>query len=307
MSTGVVFNIQHFSLHDGPGIRTTVFLKGCPLDCIWCHNPESKSGKPQLAWIESQCLYCGRCEAVCEQKVHSFVSEKDGFFQKNTAFDRCVACGLCVNACPGLALELMGKNSSVEDVIKEVERDSPFYINSNGGMTLSGGEPAFQPAFSRELLESAKKLGIHTAIETSGLANWKVYDSFLPWLDLVLFDIKQMDPEKHRLLTGHSNNLIHENLRKFCSAGCSADVIVRTPVIPGCNDDFENYHALAKFLQTFERCPRVELLPYNPLAGAKHPRIGKQYALKIEESDGLAPELLCNLLIEQGIEAKVLR
>jgi len=302
MAQGVIFNTQRFSLHDGPGIRTTVFLKGCPLDCAWCHNPESKKVKPQLAWAETRCIGCGLCEKVCEQGVHSH--NETG---KLVAFDKCVACGACVEACPSMALEMMGKTVTSEEVMEEVIRDLPFYTSSGGGMTLSGGEPAMQPEFASALLHAAKEQGIHTAMETAGHIDWRVYERFLPDLDMVLYDSKQMDSDRHKAYTGQPNTKIHENLRKFCAADKTVEVIVRTPVIPGYNDDRENFEKLAAFLLTMERVPAVQVLPYNPLAGSKHPRLGMVYTPEVDEKAGNSPELLCGILQEHGISAKVVR
>lgn len=301
MHQGVIFNIQRFSLHDGPGIRTTVFLKGCPLDCLWCHNPESKRMAPQLAWMQSRCVECGRCEAVCPAGVHGHTQAG-----KTVAYEKCVGCGACVAACPGAALEMMGKWISPEEVIEEVERDMPFYISSGGGMTLSGGEPAMQPEFAAQLLREAKKRGIHTAMETAGHIPWQVYQTFLQDLDLVLFDSKQMDSALHRRFTGQPNTRIHENLQNFCRADCPVEVIVRTPVIPGYTDDLENFKKLAAFLHTLERTPAVQVLPYNPLAGSKHPRLGLVYTPQVNEKDANTPERLCQILKSAGICAEVM-
>lgn len=299
MIRGTVFNIQRFSLHDGPGIRTTVFLKGCPLRCRWCHNPESLSHKPQLSFIASRCMGCGRCTEVCPRGVHLPGMPKN--------FTACIACGACVENCPTAALELLGKSMSVDEVMQEVLQDRPFYAR-DGGMTVSGGEPAMQPEFTLALLQAAREAGIHTAIETAGWIDGSVYRQLMPWLDLVLFDIKQMNPEKHLAYTGRDNQKIHDNLRLFCRTDCPTRVIVRTPVIPGYTDDPESFSALADFLHTMERTPEVNVLPYNPLAGSKHPRLGMEYALdETKESDGVSPDTLCELLIEKGIHAKVIR
>ena len=302
MAEGIIFNIQRFSLHDGPGIRTTVFLKGCPLDCLWCHNPESKRKKPQLAFSDNLCIGCGNCEKVCKQAVHSH--DENG---KIIHFDACIACGTCTEACPTGALEIMGKKVSSEEVVEEIVRDIPFYGSSGGGVTISGGEPALQPEFAAAVLKGAREHQIHTAIETAGYVSWDAYEKIIPYLDMVLFDSKQMDDEKHRAYVGQSNQKIHENLRRFCEADKTVEVVVRTPVIPGYNDQPENFRALAAFLHTMERVPRVEVLPYNPLAGSKHPRLGMIYEPDVEESDGTAPEELCRILTEQNITARVVR
>ncbi len=300
--TGTIFNIQRFSLHDGPGIRTTVFLKGCPLNCLWCHNPESKSTRPQLSFFNVRCIGCGACEQACPNGVHSHDAAG-----KVVHFDRCTGCGACVDACPAAALEMLGHTATVEEVLRQVVSDKPFYANSGGGMTVSGGDPTMQPEFTSSLLHGAKAQGIHTAMETAGHTTWQVLEKLLPDLDMILFDIKQMDSVKHREYTGQGNELIHDNLRRLCAREQTVEVVVRTPVIPGHNDQKENFLALADFLHTLERVPRVEVLPYNPLAGSKHPRIGVQYALDTNESKGTSPDALCALLKEHDVSARVLR
>ena len=297
MTEGTVFNIQRFSVHDGPGIRTTIFFKGCNLKCLWCHNPESKGYLPQLAFAANKCIGCLKCEEVCENGGHSHIENK-----KQVAYKNCVVCRKCAEICPAGALEIMGKKISAEDAVKEAAKDIPFYSNG-GGITLSGGEPAMQPEFALEILKLSKEMGMHTAIETAGHIPWKVYKSFLPYLDMVLFDIKQMDTKKHKEYTGKGNELIHENLINFCKE--DIEVIVRLPVIPGYNNENENFIALAKFLKTLEKMPKVEVLPYNPLAGAKHPRIGEKYGLEIDEKNGNSPEDIVKLLADNGITSKV--
>ncbi len=298
MSEGTIFNIQRFSLHDGPGIRTTVFFKGCNLKCLWCHNPESKGYSPQLAFAANKCIGCLKCEEVC---IHGGHSHDD---LKRVNYKNCVACKKCAEICPAGALEIMGRKITAEEAVKEAKKDLAFYSNG-GGITLSGGEPAMQPEFALEILRLSKEEGMHTAMETAGHIPWKIYESFLPYLDMVLFDIKQMDSKKHCEYTSKGNELIHENLKNFCRADNSVEVIVRLPVIPGFNNETENFLALAKFLKTLERVPKVEILPYNPLAGAKHPRIGESYGLEIDQKSGNSPEEIVKLLAENGIEAKI--
>ena len=199
----------------------------------------------------------------------------------------------------------MGRKICAEDAVKEAAKDIPFYSNG-GGITLSGGEPAMQPEFALEILRLSKEKGMHTAMETAGHIPFKVYESFLPYLDMVLFDIKQMDTQKHKEYTGKGNELIHGNLRSFCKQD-KTEVIVRLPVIPGYNNETENFITLSKFLKTLDKIPKVEILPYNPLAGAKHPRIGENYGLEIDEKAGNSPEEIAEILTGNGISAKVVR
>lgn len=298
---GTIYNIQRFSLHDGPGIRTTVFLKGCPLRCAWCHNPESQQRRPQLSLFATRCMRCGACGAVCS--CHTYANG-----QHAVDYAACTACGRCADACRAGALEVLGREASVAEVLEEVLRDQPFYETSGGGMTISGGEPLLQADFTAALLAAAKAEGIHTAVETCGHAPWDFFRLLLPHLDLVLFDVKQMDSALHQAFTGVGNETILENLRRLCAADIAAEVVVRVPVIPGYNDQPAHYEALAALLQTLPRIPRVELLPYNEMAGSKYPRLGMTYVPgDIREEDGQAPDQLCRLLTERGLQAQVLR
>lgn len=298
---GIIYNIQRFSLHDGPGIRTTVFLKGCPLRCKWCHNPESQTIKPQLSLFSQRCIGCGKCFQTCAvHQLNNNVHQID--------YTSCKACGQCVSACPSAALEIIGKEATADEIVSEALRDTPFYQTSGGGITLSGGEPTMQAEFALEILKLSKTNGLHTAIETCGYGDDSVFKLLLPSLNLVLFDIKQMNPEKHKRCTGVDNRLILDNLKRLCKADQTVEVIVRTPVIPRFNDDIENYVMLSAFLQTFERKPRVELLPYNSLAGSKYPRLGIKFELgDTTESSGTSPDVLKDILVRNGINAKVLR
>ena len=298
---GTIYNIQRFSLHDGPGIRTTVFLKGCPLRCLWCHNPESQLVRPQLSLLADKCLGCGRCIDVCD--VHSIVDGRHAI-----DYGRCVGCGRCADVCVAGALEIMGRGADAAEILDEVLRDSEFYRTSGGGMTVSGGEPTMQADFCAEILRGAHERGIHTALETCGQAPWHVFEKLLPHLDMALYDVKQMDPDLHRKYTGVDNRLILENLARLCAADQKIEVVARTPVIPGYNDQPENFRALADFLLVQPRRARVEILPYNPLAESKYQRIGKEYQPgRLDEKDGTAPDALCRILQEAGLQAAVVR
>ena len=262
---GVVFNIQKFCLHDGDGIRTTVFLKGCPLDCLWCHNPESKSRAVQLALTDRKCTACGRCLAVCTGR------SIDG---GRLTLDRaaCTACGKCVEACLNGANELLGSEMTAAEVMDEVLKDKIFY-GADGGLTVSGGEPSYQPDFTLELLTLAKQAGITRAVETCGSGSRAFYEKAAELGTAFLYDLKCMDPARHKELVGADNKHIIDNLLYLFSRG--ADVIIRLPMIPGCNDTDGDIAALADFLKEHEGSYRyAELMPYHPLGVGKSEQIG---------------------------------
>lgn len=272
MEKGMIFDIQRFSLQDGPGIRTTVFLKGCPLNCIWCHNPESKKQKPQLMLYSARCIGCGECLGRCPLGLHSFTEAGEHIIKR----DSCTACAECVEGCVG-ALQLFGREQTCEEIIAEVERDRSFYDNSGGGMTVSGGEPLMQPELTTALLKAAKEKGISTAIETSGFAPEKVIASVLPYTDLFLFDFKESDPERHKQYTGVGNERILANLRYLDSKG--ACVVLRCPIIPGCNDRPDHFAAIAAIAEELSCISRVDVEPYHPLGKSKAEALGVDYPL----------------------------
>lgn len=273
MTKGIIFDIKHFAVHDGPGIRTTVFVKGCPLRCMWCHNPESLSFKPQLLFTPSKCIGCGYCMKVCEKGAHLDVNG-----EHVVDWSKCDACGSCAEECYSGALELAGKEVSVIEVYEEVLKDRIFYNNSGGGMTISGGEPLSQPEFTAELFRLAKEGGIHTALDTSGYSDWKILEKVLEHVDLVLYDIKQMDSEKHLEYTGVRNELILENIMKVDKLG--KPIWVRIPTIPGINDDEENFHKIGRLLSELENLERIDILRYHRLAESKYEHTGQDYQLK---------------------------
>jgi pyruvate formate lyase activating enzyme len=270
--TGILFDVRKFSIHDGPGIRTAIFLKGCPLRCAWCHNPESQSPRPELILHPNRCIACQMCVQVCPNGAA--LQEGDRFFTQRS---QCQVCGECTRVCYADGRQIVGKTWTVAEVMAVVERDRVFYDQSEGGITFSGGEPMMQIAFLEAMLSAAKADGLHTAVDTCGYAAWQSFEQVRQWVDLFLFDLKLMDDARHQQYTGVSNVRILENLRQLCALGHA--VIVRLPVIPGINDDPENLAATGQFLAGLTGLRRVDLLAYHSSAEAKYDRLGKPYAL----------------------------
>lgn len=264
---GRIFDIQRFCLHDGPGIRTTVFLQGCPLRCQWCHNPEGQDARPGLLLCRDRCLGCGACRQVCPA---GGIGLQDGKAAVDRA--RCRRCGACANACPTQALRLVGKEVEAAEVMAEVMRDRIFFATSGGGMTLSGGEPLAQPDFTAALLADAKCAGLRTCIETCGFAPWAAFAALLPVTDLFLYDLKETDPERHQQATGVELAPILANLRRLHDAG--AVIRLRLPVIPGWNDRSSHFQAVDKLHAAMPRLQGVDRLPYHPLGRSKTEQLG---------------------------------
>jgi len=271
--TGRVFNIQRFCIHDGPGIRTTVFLQGCPLRCTWCHNPEGVGKDPLLSFIPERCIGCGCCLRVCPRGSHRM----DGGVHVLDR-DKCVVCGSCARECFAEALELIGKDMGVEEVLREVLADRVFYETSGGGMTLSGGEPLFQIDFTRELLRSAKDNDLHCCVETCGYAAPAQFEQVLEYVDLFLYDVKDTNDERHVAGTGVSNAPILANLRLLHDAGAS--IILRLPIIPGWNDRDDHFEGVASLAASLPDLLGVEVMPYHRLGGGKRSRLGHPAAAK---------------------------
>ena len=264
---GIVFNIQRYSIHDGPGIRSTVFLKGCPLRCFWCQNPESWNVKPEIMLNRNLCTLCGRCIDVCPGKACSISGNKLVIDRS-----RCTGCGKCENVCVNHARSIAGKLMSAGEVLEEVLKDRVFYRNSGGGVTISGGEPGIQHEFALRLLRHLKDENVHTALETCGHIPWENLEKLIKYLDLVLYDLKHIDPSEHKRATGVSNLLIIENLKRISAL---RKVIVRVPLIPGFNDSPEHIRSVNGFVRKEIGPVEIDLLPYNKLGEIKYEHLDR--------------------------------
>lgn len=298
MLSGLVFNIQRFSVHDGPGIRTTVFLKGCPLSCSWCCNPESQYPKPELMKVDVKCIRCGRCAEICP--CGAIVVNKE---MRVIERDKCNNCFKCVEVCPTGALIISGKEMTSEEVVDIVKRDALFYKNSGGGVTISGGEPLSQAPFTIELLKKCKAEGFHTAIDTSGFCQEDVFGQVLSYVDLLLYDVKHMDSETHRRLIGVDNKLILNNL-KFAQG--KVKIWIRVPLMHGFNDTEENLIKTAD-LALSVGAEKVSLLPFHEWGKIKYDKIDKPYTVgdKKYNIDNEDLQRVQNLIESYGIKVDV--
>lgn len=268
---GNIFDIQRFCVHDGPGIRTTVFVKGCPLRCQWCHNPESQKKELSVAYYDEKCIACGACVNACGEGCHSLkAADYLTRNRPNHLIDRekCVKCGACAKACPAGAIEALGRSVSVSEVMDEVGRDRTFYKNSGGGLTVSGGEPLMQSEFLLELLKSAKEMGIHTCVETCGFATAQTVESIVPYTDLFLYDIKETDPLQHKALTGAPLDVIISNLKLI--DGLGAKTVLRCPLIPEKNFRAEHLDGIAELAAELKNVTEINVMAYHTLGSSKY-------------------------------------
>lgn len=269
MAQAIVTEIERFALYDGPGIRTTVFLKGCPLHCAWCHNPECIRPGAEMSYQAEKCTGCGACVQACPHGVHALDSQGH-----RVDFARCTGCGACTQACPNGAVRLLGQSMTAEQVMDTVLRDARYYQASGGGLTISGGEPLASGAFTLALLQLARDKGIHTAVETSCQGATGLLEQLLPYTDLFLVDCKETDPDRHRQYTGADPGLILHNLRFLVSHG--AQVVLRCPIIPGYNDREEHYRGIAALLRELPGIRRCECMAYHTMGLPKYRQLGKE-------------------------------
>ena len=294
---GIIFNIQKFCLHDGDGIRTCVFLKGCPLRCIWCHNPESLEKAQSLSFNKQKCTLCGKCLADCSARTI-----ENGYLKIER--EKCVKCGKCAEICLNDANEIIGKEMTASEVLDEVIKDKMFYDTSGGGLTITGGEPSYQPDFTLELLSLSKDAGISLAIETCGIGSRDFYEKAADLGTTFLFDIKCIDPVRHKKLTGADNSHILSNLQFLMDRG--ADIIIRLPLVPDCNDSDEDITALATFLnKNTGRYRYAEIMPYHTLGIGKSEKLGttSSYIHDSASDDDVSRWL--SLFNSHGIDIKV--
>ena len=312
--TGKIYDIQGFSIQDGPGIRTTVFLKGCPLRCPWCHSPESQLFQSQLSWMSMRCVgveKCGSCVSACPNRalspgkaVKHAVTQTD-IQHVHIEWDSCSACGTCVAVCYPKALAICGTDYTVDELIMRVSKDIPFYEKSGGGVTISGGEPLCQPEFTLQFLIRLKECGLHTALDTTGHVNYSIFESILPYTDLFLYDLKHMNGDVHEAVIGVRNNRIIENARRLANNG--GRIQIRVPVIPQFNDSPEAIKAIGAFCKSLnDAVTTIQLLPYHNLGVMKYQRIGN--AEKVLEAVPPTDEkiaLLKHILEDQGLPVTV--
>ncbi len=296
-NTAIITDVKRFAVHDGDGIRTTVFFKGCPLKCVWCHNPEAISFKPQTAYLEKKCINCHECEGLCEANVFE---EIDGVQMHRFIADKCVGCGKCREKCIGEALVFYGRKVTVDELLKAILEDKDFYESSGGGVTVSGGEPLMQADFVAELLKQCKQNGVSTAVDTCGYVPREAIDKVSPHTDIFLYDIKHINPDAHKRCTGHTNQKILENLRYIDSLGIPVEI--RIPYVPGYNSDAID--GIGKFLSELSCIRRIKVLPYHNYAGSKYESLSMQNTLPtVELPDDAAIASAVDILKSHGLNA----
>ena len=306
----LVTNIQRFAVNDGPGFRTNVFLKGCPLRCTWCHNPETIASHPELYWKKRLCVQCGACMEACPRDaINAPIPPQESQLEDSTYFkiirERCDLCMRCVEACQHGALEIVGKPMTTREILDEVESDAPFYNNSGGGMTLSGGEPALHPEFASDLLEEARARGLHNCLDTSGHCSWEVLQRLLKNTDIVLYDLKHIDPKMHERGTGVSNELILRNLALLVGSG--VETWVRIPTIPDFNDTMSFHKATAEMLAGLPgSVARIDLLPFHNYCQDKYGWLGVEWEFgEVESVDPFMVRVFTECYREMGLPVTI--
>ncbi|MBT8350414.1 MAG: glycyl-radical enzyme activating protein [Deltaproteobacteria bacterium] len=274
---GSVLRIERTSIHDGKGLRTVLFLKGCPLRCQWCSTPESQRIDSQKGYVSNNCIGCGTCVEACPHGALVILEDNK---KVHVDFSKCKDCFTCVEKCLNGANKKYGKYMSVQQVVQEITKDEIFYFHSKGGVTISGGEPLFQPDFVAKVLQECRKIGIHTAVETSLYARLESIETILPWLNALYVDIKLLDRKSHKKWTGLDNTLILDNIQKIDNSEYPLEIIIRIPLIPGVNDSELNLSATAKFCKSIKKLKEIELLPYHRLGIETYRNLGLDYSLK---------------------------
>lgn len=310
MSAELFTDIQKFAVNDGPGFRTNVFIKGCPLKCAWCHNPETISLEKDLFWKSRLCVQCGACLDACPRDainapIPPEEAQTEGSTYHKIIRDRCDLCMKCVDACRYDALEVVGRPMTIDEVLEEVEQDMLFYQNSGGGMTMSGGEPTMHPEFVGELLVRAREKGIHICLDTNGYCKWEVLKSLAEKSDIILYDLKHLDSDEHKRMTGVPNEIILKNLERLVETGM--EVWVRTPILVGYNDSIEYHRKVVEFLKSLPgRIARIDLLPFHNWCQDKYGWLGIKWDLKETEStDPATVEMISDFYKENGLNATV--